>query len=96
MANRLNLDDITESTDHAPAVHPLRALIEHHFYLDGWVSSEGGLSLLMMDALLLVPCVMFAFFYPMQTLAVAAVVLVVSFALFEAVVLWRRHGRVKT
>ena len=92
MANR-TLDDIAESTDHATPVHPFRALVEHHFYLDGWVSSEGGLSLLMLDALLFVPFMMFLFFYPVQALIGAGIVIGASLVLYEGIVLWRRHQR---
>ena len=60
-----NFDDLVTSTEHAEPVHPLRDLWQNHFYLDDLVSTEGGLSLLMMDALLLVPLIMAAFFYPM-------------------------------
>ena len=66
-----NLDELVTSTEHAQPMHPVRALFQHHFYLDDLVSTEGGLSLLMMDALLLVPLVMAAFFYPMAALTVA-------------------------
>ena len=93
MAHRLTLDEITTSTDHAPPVHPLRALIEHHFYLDGWVSSEGGMALLMLDALLFVPFVMFAFFYPMQALIALGAFLLATLVLYEAFVLWRKRAR---
>jgi hypothetical protein len=74
-------------------VHPLRALRAHHFYLDGWVSSEGGLSLVMFSALLFVPFMMFLFFYPRQALIGLGVALVAAVGLYEGVVLWRRHNK---
>jgi hypothetical protein len=86
-----NLDELVTSTEHAEPVHPLKELLQNRFYLDGLVSTEGGLSLLMMDALLLVPLVMAAFFYPMQVLVLVGAVLLVSFVGYEGYVFWRRH-----
>jgi len=87
-----NLDDIAQANDHATPVHPLRALIEHSFYLDRICNTEGGLWILLMDALLFVPLVMAAFFYPWQALTVAIAVLVVSFVGYEGYMIWhRRH-----
>jgi len=85
-----NLDELVTSTEHAQPMHPVRALFQHHFYLDDLVS-EGGLSLLMMDALLLVPLVMAAFFYPMAALTVAGAVLLVSFVGYEGYAIWKRR-----
>jgi len=93
MAHRRTLDEIVEEIEHARPVHPLRALIAHHFYLDDWVSSEGGLSLVMFNALLFVPFMMFLFFYPVQSLIGLGVVLVSTVVLYEGFVLWRRHRR---
>jgi hypothetical protein len=93
MAHRRTLDEIIEEIEHAPPVHPLRTLIAHHFYLDGWVSSEGGLSLAMINALLFVPFMMFLFFYPVQALIGLGVVLVATVVLYEVFVIWRRHAR---
>ena len=93
MAKRLNLDDLVTSTDHAPPVHPFRELIAHHFYLDGWVSSEGGMALLLLDALLFVPFMMFAFFYPVQALIALGACLLATLVLYEGVVIWRRRAR---
>jgi hypothetical protein len=93
MANRPSLDDIAMSTDHAPPVHPMRELLQNHFYLDGWISSEGGMALLMLDALLFVPFMMFAFFYPRQALVSIVVLAVASLVCYEGLVLWRRHAR---
>ena len=86
-----NLDDLVTSTEHARPLHPVRELFRHHFYLDGFVSRDGGLSLIMLNALLLVPLVMAAFFYPVQVLGLVAVVLVTVFATYEGYILWRRH-----
>lgn len=55
------------------------------------VSYEGGLSLIWMDGLLLIPFVMAAFFYPLQALLGAAALLVVTFAVYESCVIWRRR-----
>ena len=93
MAQRRTLDEIVEDIEHARPVHPLRALIAHHFYLDGWVSSEGGLALVMFNALLFVPFMMFLFFYPVQALIGLGVVLVATVVLYESFVIWRRRAR---
>ena len=93
MAQRRTLDEIVEDIEHARPVHPLRALIAHHFFLDGWVSSEGGLSLVMFTALLFVPFMMIVFFYPVQALIGLGVVLVATFVLYEGFVIWRRHSK---
>ena len=55
------------------------------------VSYEGGMSLMWMDGLLLIPFIMAAFFYPLQALLGAAVLLVVTFAVYESCVIWRRR-----
>jgi hypothetical protein len=85
------LDELVTATEHAETVHPIRALFKNHFYLDDLVSTEGGLWLLMMDGLLLVPLVMAAFFYPVQALMVGGVLLLVSFTGYEGYVIWRRR-----
>ena len=54
------------------------------------VSYEGGFSLLWMDGLLLIPLIMVAFFYPVQALIAAGVLLLVSFAVYESCTLWKR------
>jgi hypothetical protein len=41
---------------------PVRALFGHHFYLDDLVNTNGGLWLAPMNALLLIPLIMAAFF----------------------------------
>jgi uncharacterized membrane protein YfcA len=55
------------------------------------VTTEGGMSLLLMDGLLLIPVVMFAFFYPIQVLVGVGALLVIAVAAYEGVVLWRKH-----
>ena len=68
------------------------SLIRRHW--NELVSYDGGMSLLMMDALLAVPLIMAAFFYPLEALAFVVVVAVVSLAGYEGYVLWRkRHPR---
>lgn len=60
-------------------------------YWDERVSYEGGLSLLLMDGLLLIPFIMAAFFYPLEALLGAVAVLLLSLAGYEGYVLWKRH-----
>ena len=55
------------------------------------VSYEGGMSLLWMDGLLLIPLIMAAFFYPIEALVAAGVLLLLSFLIYEGVVVWKRH-----
>jgi len=85
------LDEIVENIEHARCVHPLRTLIAKRFYIDGWVSSEGGLALAMFNALLFVPFAMFAFFHPVRALIGLGVVLVATVVLYESCVIWRRR-----
>ena len=55
------------------------------------VSYEGGLSLMWMEGLLLIPFIMAAFFYPVEALIAAAVMLLLSFAVYESCVIWKRR-----
>jgi hypothetical protein len=93
MPRHRSFDEITYEIEHARPVHPLRVLLANHFYLDPWVSREGGFALVMFNALLFIPFMMAMFFYPIQALIGLGVVLIASLALFEGVVLWRRHAR---
>ena len=63
-------------------------------YWDDLVSIEGGLSLLWMDGLLLIPLIMAAFFYPVEAAIAAGALLVVSLAGYEGWVLWRKRHTV--
>ena len=89
MPRNRSFDEITYEIEHVRPVHPLRTLIENHFYLDSWVSSEGGLSLAMFNALLFVPFMMALFFYPRQALIGLGAVVVALLVVYEGVVLWR-------
>ena len=62
-------------------------------YWDERVSYEGGLSLLLMDGLLLIPLIMAAFFYPMEALLAAGAVVLLSFAAYEGYILWNKRHR---
>jgi len=63
-------------------------------YWDELVSYEGGLSLLWMDGLLLIPIIMAAFFYPVEAAITAGALLLVTLAGYEGWILWRkRHIR---
>jgi hypothetical protein len=88
---RRTLDEIVNSTEHAEPMHPVRALFQHRFYLGGFVSSEGGLWLAMLNALLLIPLVMAAFFYPVPVLIGVGAALLVGFAAYEAYAIWHRR-----
>ena len=95
MPHRRTFDEIIENIEHARPVHPLRVLIANRFYLGSWVSTEGGLSLAMFNALLFLPFMMAMFFYPVQALVGLAIVLLAMLALFECYVIWRRYARRK-
>lgn len=60
-------------------------------YWDDLVSYDGGMSLLMMDGLLLVPLIMAAFFYPLQVGIAVVAVLIVTLAVYEGVAIWRKR-----
>jgi hypothetical protein len=60
-------------------------------YWDERVSYDGGFSLVLMDGLLLVPLIMFAFFYPLEALLAIGALLFVSFAGYEGYILWRKR-----
>ena len=55
------------------------------------VSYDGGMSLLLMDGLLLVPLVMAALFYPIQVFTGVGILLVLIVTVYEGVALWRKH-----
>ena len=65
-------------------------------YWDERVSYEGGMSLLWMDGLLLIPLIMAAFFYPLQALIAVGALLLVSLAAYEGYVLWKRHHHIRS
>ena len=60
-------------------------------YWDGLVSYDGGVAILMMDALLLIPLVMAAFFYPIQVAVAVGAMLLLTLAAYEVYVVWRRR-----
>ena len=60
-------------------------------YWDERVSYEGGMALLWMDGLLLIPLIMAAFFYPVEALVAIGAVLLLSLAAYEGYVLWRKR-----
>jgi len=55
------------------------------------VSYDGGMSLLLMDGLLLVPLIMAAFFYPIPVLVSVGALLVLTVVAYECVALWRKY-----
>ena len=91
MGRHRSFDEITYEIEHARPVHPLRVLLANHFYLDPWVSREGGFALVMFNALLFIPFMMAMFFYPIQALIGLGVVLVATVVLYEGFVIWRRR-----
>ena len=60
-------------------------------YWGEMVSYDGGMSLLLIDGLLLVPLIMAAFFYPIQVLIGVGAALLVLIVAFECFALWRKH-----
>jgi hypothetical protein len=65
-------------------------------YWDDLVSYEGGLSLLWMDGLLLIPIIMAAFFYPVEAAIALGALLLVTLAGYEGWVQWRKRHPVRT
>ena len=60
-------------------------------YGNAFISSDGGLALIMMDGLLLIPLIMAAFFYPRQVMIAVFIVAVLTIVSYEAYVFWRRR-----
>lgn len=60
-------------------------------YWSELVSYDGGVSLLYVDGLLLIPLIFAAFFYPIQVLMIVGAVLVLTVVAYEGVVLWRKR-----
>jgi uncharacterized membrane protein YfcA len=60
-------------------------------YWDELVSYEGGLSLVWMNGLLLIPIIMAAFFYPVEAAIAVGALLIVTLAGYEGWVLWRKR-----
>ena len=65
-------------------------------YWDDRVSYEGGMALLWMDGLLLIPLIMAVFFYPLEALIAVGAVLFLSLIAYEGYVLWRKRHPVRT
>ena len=64
-------------------------------YWNELVSSEGGLSILWMDGLLLIPFIMAAFFYPLEAAIAFGVLLVLTLAVYEGWVIWRKRHPIR-
>lgn len=62
-------------------------------YWNDLVSYDGGLSIVMMNALLVIPFIMALFFYPYEVLAATGIVVALSAAAYEGFALWRRRYR---
>jgi hypothetical protein len=63
-------------------------------YWNELVSYDGGLSIVMLDGLLLIPLIFAAFFYPLEVLAFVGGVAIVTLVAYEGYVVWRkRHPR---
>jgi uncharacterized membrane protein YfcA len=60
-------------------------------YWDELVSYEGGLSLVWMNGLLLIPIIMAAFFYPVEAAIALGALLLVTLAGYEGWALWRKR-----
>jgi len=59
-------------------------------YWNELVSYDGGLSLVMLDGLLLIPLIFAAFFYPVEVLSGVGIVAALSLAGYEGFVVWRK------
>lgn len=65
------------------------SLFRRHW--DDLVSYDGGLSLLWMDGLLLIPIIMAAFFYPVEAAIALGALLLATAVGYEGWVLWRKR-----
>lgn len=88
---RRNLDELTTQTERAEVVHPGRALAANHFHTDGIASTDGGLWLVMICALLFVPYMMAVLFYPVPSLIGGGIVAALSLAVYEGVLIWKKR-----
>lgn len=60
-------------------------------YWNELVSYDGGMSLVMLDGLLLIPLVFAAFFYPVEVLSFVGIAAAVVLAGYEGYVIWRKR-----
>jgi hypothetical protein len=60
-------------------------------YWDEFVTYDGGLSLVMLAGVLLIPLLFALFFYPLEVLGIVGVALVVGLVGYEGYVIWRRR-----
>jgi hypothetical protein len=70
-------------------LHNVAEALKH--YWESRISSDGGLGILYMDGLLLIPAIFALFFYPMAVLIGAGVVLLVTGAIYEVMHYARTH-----
>ena len=70
-------------------LHNMRESVEH--YWTNHISADGGLSLLGLDGILLIPVVFAIFFYPMAMLITIGSVLLLMLAGYEVVHFSRTH-----
>ena len=70
-------------------LHNMVESVEH--YWTNHISADGGLSLLGLDGILLIPVVFAVFFYPVAMLIAIGSVLLLMLAGYEIVVFSRRH-----
>ena len=92
MAHR-NLDDWIEEHDHAKPVHPVRTLWRNHFYLDGFFNTEGGMWVVLINGLFFIPVMFAAFFYPLEALLTAVVMVVATIVGLKIWMDWERKHR---
>jgi hypothetical protein len=90
---RRNLDEWIEEHDHATPAHPVRTLWRNHFYLDGFFNTEGGMWVVLVNGLFFIPVMFAAFFYPLEALLTAVVMLVATFAGLKIWMNWERNHR---
>lgn len=62
-------------------------------YWDERVSFEGGLSLLWLDGLLLIPIILAGFFYPVEAAIALGALLALTLVGYEGWILWRKRHR---
>jgi hypothetical protein len=86
-----DLDDLIEGWEHVKPAHPVRALWQNHFYLDGLFNTDGGMWIVLIDGLFFIPILFAAFFYPWQALLSALVLLLASLGGLKLWLVWERN-----
>jgi hypothetical protein len=64
-------------------------------YRTEFLSSDGGMWLVLIDALLIIPLILAAFFYPLEVLMGVGGVMLATVGGYEGYLFWRRRRRLR-